>query len=355
METSPTLPPVVPESAAVDHALLRRLAQQTTMSTEAIERARSLAGIAPTAADWQKVLVRIGALGAAACASAALVCFIAYNWDALGRWFRFALFEGALVLAVLIAVMFAHKRLVHNGASVFALFALGGLLAFTGQTYQTGADTYQLFVGWAALALPWLFAVRWWGYTLLWFLIAQLGVTTWANQIPSRDFGAEPTTIFIGIVAINALFAIAFYAARRFAAFDHRWLWRLALLFALGWASFCSFSGNDLLGLSHVDRNFHFTRFDTVAAVTVALTFFACSRVGRMYFDATVLYVAWFCGLFIVLRWVLSGLDTLWRDAGSGFFLAAALLAGGVTLGTVVIRNLSKQHEALAQSGSVTQ
>jgi uncharacterized membrane protein len=352
--TTPNAAAVVPlpaDRASVDASVLRLLAQQSTLGTAAIDRARELIGLVPSAADWQKALTRIGAIGAGACASAALVCFIAYNWDALGRWFRFALFEGALVIAVLVAVMFTHKPLIHKAASIFALFALGGLLAFTGQTYQTGADTYQLFVAWAALALPWMFAVRWWGYTLLWFLVVQLALTAWANHVPWLRDTTQATLVFVSVIAANVFFAALFYGARRFDAFNHRWLWRAAILAALAWATFCSFTGSELLSLSRVDRAFSFTRFDTIAAVVIAASFFACSRTGREAFDATILYAAWFCGLVVAMRWVLTAFDYVWRDAGGLFFLSAALLAGGVTVGTVFIRNLSKQHATRMQSG----
>jgi hypothetical protein len=91
-----------------------------------------------------------------------------------------------------------------------------------------------------------------------------------------------------------------------------------------------------------------------IAAVVVVATFFSCSRVGRESFDATILYAAWSCGLFITLRWLLSAFEYAWRDAGGLFFLSAALLAGGVTVGTVFIRNLSKRHATQLQSRDVT-
>ncbi|TAG77512.1 MAG: DUF2157 domain-containing protein [Betaproteobacteria bacterium] len=336
------------EDVIADPSLLRALTHQTTLSAAAIDRARELIGSAPSASDWQKALTRIGSVGAGACASAAVVCFIAFNWDALGRWFRFALFESALVFAVLVAVICAHKPLIHKAASIFVLFALGGLLAFTGQTYQTGADTYQLFVVWAALALPWIFAARWWGYTLLWFLVVQIALTLWANHAPWVRDTLQATTVFTGAIIANVLFAICFYVAQRFEAFNHRWLWRIALLAALTWSSFCSFTGSDLLAFERADRAFSVTRFDAIAALVIAGSFFVCSRIGRGYFDATVLYAAWTCGLIVAMRWVLSAVDYAWRDSGALFFLSAALLAGGVTMGAVLIRSLSRQHSTRA-------
>jgi hypothetical protein len=44
--------------------------------------------------------------------------------------------------------------------SLLALLNIGGLFAYFGQTYQTGADPWQLFSLWAALSLPLCLSVR---------------------------------------------------------------------------------------------------------------------------------------------------------------------------------------------------
>ena len=91
-----------------------------------------------------------------------LVFWLAANWDTLPRSVRFTLIE-AFVLATLIgAWRFPVARV---PLSLLGFIACGGLFAYFGQTYQTGADPWQLFALWAALTLPLCLGVR---HDVLW-------------------------------------------------------------------------------------------------------------------------------------------------------------------------------------------
>ena len=125
--------------------------------------------------------VRLGLwLVAALLLASGLIFWIAANWQEQSRMFRLALIEGALAAAVIVACLWPRARL----AALFcATLVLGGLLAFVGQTYQTGADAWQLFAVWAGLALVWVALSRsdlLWG---LWVLIAAAGIVMWTGRI----------------------------------------------------------------------------------------------------------------------------------------------------------------------------
>lgn len=91
-----------------------------------------------------------------------IVFWVAANWDALPRSLRFILLE-AIVLATLVgAWRFPVARV---PLSLLGFIACGGLFAYFGQTYQTGADPWQLFALWAALTLPLCLGVR---HDVLW-------------------------------------------------------------------------------------------------------------------------------------------------------------------------------------------
>ncbi len=91
-----------------------------------------------------------------------IVFWVAANWDALPRTLRFVLLE-AIVLATLVgAWRFPVARV---PLSLLGFIACGGLFAYFGQTYQTGADPWQLFALWAALTLPLCLGVR---HDVLW-------------------------------------------------------------------------------------------------------------------------------------------------------------------------------------------
>ena len=98
--------------------------------------------------------------------------------------FRLGLIEGALLVSVLAASLWPRVRL----AALFcATLVLGGLLAFVGQTYQTGADAWQLFAAWAALALIWVGLSRRDWLWLVWVLIAAVGIVMWAGRLELWD------------------------------------------------------------------------------------------------------------------------------------------------------------------------
>ena len=118
-------------------------------------------------------------IGAGALVGFGLTLWIAANWDAFGKFGRFGLI-GAIV-AVAGAVAIAGPRL-RAPASLIGVMAVGGLLALFGQTYQSGADPWQLFALWAALTLPWALAARHDAVWCAWVVIAMTAVSLWAPE-----------------------------------------------------------------------------------------------------------------------------------------------------------------------------
>ncbi len=122
-----------------------------------------------------------------------LILFVAANWDALGRFQRFGL-VGAVVLAGGIAAM--TRSVLQTPGLLLAFAGAGGLLALIGQTYQTGADTWQLFALWAGLTLPWALAAR---SDALWTPWAIVFVTAFALWLETHGLFATRATNMLGI------------------------------------------------------------------------------------------------------------------------------------------------------------
>jgi uncharacterized membrane protein len=121
---------------------------------------------------------------------------------------------------------------------LLATLLLGALLAFIGQTYQTGADPWQLFAIWAVLALAWLLAARSDGLWVLWVIIASTGITLWSGA--RTDFfsllwsGSGWWLAGVDWLLWFALVAVA-YALQRsgLAGANAKWTLRVALLGAV--------------------------------------------------------------------------------------------------------------------------
>jgi uncharacterized membrane protein len=127
-----------------------------------------------------RMLLWLGVL--ALCTAATF--FVAFNWEALGRFAQFALVEALLLVALLAYWRFAGRRIVAEASLLAAALLLGTLLALVGQTYQTGADTWQLFATWAVLMLPWALLGRSSLLWLLWLGLLNLAVVLWFQHWP---------------------------------------------------------------------------------------------------------------------------------------------------------------------------
>lgn len=105
-----------------------------------------------------------------------LVMWVAANWDDIGKSGRFGLVGGVLAVSAIAAAAVPGLRI---PASLTGILAIGGLLALFGQTYQSGADPWQLFALWAALALPWTIAARHDAPWSLWIIVAFAALSLW--------------------------------------------------------------------------------------------------------------------------------------------------------------------------------
>ena len=143
---------------------------------ERLPEALEVAGVLPTAGAWRRFLDRLSLWLGAAALGAALIFFVAANWSAIGVWGKFALVEALVVAAVAAYVWRGPDRASGKAALLAASLALGALLALVGQTYQTGADTFELFASWAALLVPWVVIGRYAGLWVLWLAIVNLAV-----------------------------------------------------------------------------------------------------------------------------------------------------------------------------------
>ena len=139
-------------------------------------RAMRLAGITPALADWRKFFDLLALWLGVIFLALGVIFFFAYNWDEMSRFSKFALVEIAMVISMLGVWRFDLDSMPGKALLLFVALLVGAFLALVGQTYQTGADSFELFGAWAAMILPLVivgcFAPLW----LIWVALANLGI-----------------------------------------------------------------------------------------------------------------------------------------------------------------------------------
>jgi uncharacterized membrane protein len=212
---------------------LYELAARQRLDAAALQRLEQIAGLDRPPDALGRWLPRAVAALAAGLVGSGLIFWVAANWDLLGRVGQFTLLQGAVLLALVATLWPGLYRL---PAALLALLGIGGLLAYFGQTYQTGADTWQLFALWAALGVPLCLALRsdllWSG----WVLVAMTAIALWLQAHLGLRFEAQAHDLPIWLAGWTgaALLALLFSPP------TGRWLgagplaWRVAVLFTTG-------------------------------------------------------------------------------------------------------------------------
>jgi len=197
---------------------------------ENIRAALAKSGISPDGRRWQTFLDTLLLVLGVISLVCAIIFFIAHNWDALGRFTQFALVQILIVAAVLAYWRLGTEKLEAKLALLAAGLLLGALLAFYGQTYQTGADTWQLFATWAVLILPWVFISR---FAVLWLVLITLVNLSFILYFQTfrgllwLTFGATELLMWCLLILNTVCWVFWELAARRFSWLAMRWGVRL--------------------------------------------------------------------------------------------------------------------------------
>ncbi|OQX19132.1 MAG: hypothetical protein BWK80_37260 [Desulfobacteraceae bacterium IS3] len=135
-----------------------------------------------------------------------VIFFFAYNWAAMGRFLKFALIESGIVVCVIASYVGGIRRIVGKVFLLSASVLVGVLLAVYGQTYQTGADAFELFLCWAVLIFGWAavsdFAALW----FVWLVIANTGIILYWYQVGGPYYGFGYESLCLLIAALNGFF-----------------------------------------------------------------------------------------------------------------------------------------------------
>lgn len=135
--------------------------------------ALEMAGVLPGAADWRRFLDRMLLFMGVVMVAAGAIFFFAFNWQELGRYAKFALVEAPILVSLVAAWRLGVEGIAGKATLLFASLMAGALLALVGQTYQTGADTFELFAAWAAAILPWVLVARFPALWIFWLALVN--------------------------------------------------------------------------------------------------------------------------------------------------------------------------------------
>ncbi len=311
-------------------ARLRSFAQSLGIETELPTKAPSL-GFAAM-------------LGAAGLFGFGVLLWIAANWDDFGRFGRFGLVGGVIAVSSLAAAV---KPSLRVPGSLVAMLGTGGLMALIGQTYQSGADPWQLFALWAALTLPLALAARHDVVWVPWTIVVFTAIPLWALAQTGGGWRSVPAVVYsmwLAAIGVTVLLSPAAGLAQWLG--DTKWSFRLAVFSTLG-----------LVASAAIPALFATWRPGTgsgifwagLVLVTLAVFAFAATKpleIGLLAASSLTLDVLLIAGF---VRLVFSG----HRGEQIGASLMTGLMAAGTVAATAVaLLRLIKSQAATSDAAS---
>ncbi|OGW33041.1 MAG: hypothetical protein A2X59_03895 [Nitrospirae bacterium GWC2_42_7] len=159
-------------------------AEQEHIAAGRVEEAMRVSRALPNKTDWHNFIDRLLLWSGTVLLAAGVIFFFAYNWKDIGSLARFGIVE-LLIAAAVGGCIWVGTEKPAGKASLFAASLLvGALLALFGQTYQTGADTFELFITWAVLILPWTVVSRLPAMWVLLIALVNVAVTFYFRSFP---------------------------------------------------------------------------------------------------------------------------------------------------------------------------
>lgn len=187
---------------------LLQWSEQNRLSASQLQQASERYPLQPAPADWLAQANLILLFGAVLLLSTAVIFFFAYNWPLMHYFAKFALADTAVLLSGLVAVFSAPQSLMQRSALLAASILTGALLALIGQTYQTGADIWQLFAGWAALMTLLVLLSQSRASYLLWFIVIELAASRYLHTRSELFWLFSSAAMMLNLTLINLLLLV---------------------------------------------------------------------------------------------------------------------------------------------------
>ncbi len=326
---------------------LDRVAANYSLDEAGVSAMLEIAGARPDRAAVLDFLARSARIGAVLSLAAGVVFFVAANWSRIAVFGRFALLELLLLAFVAIAFVKPPPRFVGRAAVLLAFVVTGALFALFGQTYQTGADVYELFLTWALLGLPFAIAGQWGVTSAAWVLVLNTALLLFCAWHPRGGLlwlvfdGTRFTTVQTLLFAAYLNLALWFVFEQLSLPAVPEWVRRLLLSCGFGFVTWVGILGVVESGEVFGENQSHGTAVLGAFAAIGVVAWLALRRRRDIYPLAVAM------GSFIII--ILCAVPRLTNDDDAMFFtLALWLIVSSTVAGKVLMTLMRRWREESA-------
>ena len=210
------------EEIVADRKLIESLFTHGKISAEAREYALSL--LYPNK-QWALWLSRLFLGLGITLILAGLIYFFAFNWTKITDEIKLISIQLFIITSLASAYYISLEKMLGQIFLLSASILVGIFLAVFGQIYQTGADSYQLFMMWSIFIFGFTvisnFAPQW----VAWLIITNIFLMLWWEQETPYDGKRNEIIIYLYLMFLNgfALILREYFAAQNIEWLSSKW------------------------------------------------------------------------------------------------------------------------------------
>lgn len=152
---------------------------------------------------------------------AGIIFFFAFNWASFDSILKLSTIQVGIIICLFGASFYSLQDVGGQVLLLAGSILVGVFMAVFGQIYQTGADSYQLFMMWALLIFGWTLLSKFVAQWILLLIVMNLFLTLWWNQ--DVQYAREMEVMICSyLILLNgcALALREFFAIKK----DYAWL-----------------------------------------------------------------------------------------------------------------------------------
>jgi uncharacterized membrane protein len=148
-----------------------------------------------------------------------MIYYFAFNWQAMSSSYKFICIELGILCCVMGAWTYTLSKLSGQLFLIGACILVGAFLAVFGQVYQTGADSYELFLAWSLLILPWVLIGQLAALWMIWLILVNITLCLFWWQFVS------PSLTKVYYLSVILLLLNSFFLIVRECLFKNNTIW----------------------------------------------------------------------------------------------------------------------------------
>lgn len=317
------------EKPVISRSIIHAISKFSNWKAEGIESFFRNKGLYADRRQWNSFIRMLLIGGGVAFLVSGIIFFFAFNWASLHKFAKFGLVQALIIAATYACLMIKTDERVEGIMLTGASMLVGALFAVYGQEYQTGANAYDFFFGWACFVALWVIVSNFPPLWLLYLVLINTTMFQYFEQVVI-DWSGHHLAVALFVVNVASFLLLKALEGKPLVQHVPKWLEKVIMLFALS-----ALTSSFILGIfERVNPGWLITIGMTIAAYVAGIWY------GLFKKDTFYIAIVGFSAIMVGASFIIKQINSF--DGGIFFFIGL-FVVGTISALVMQIISLNKR------------